>query len=207
MPSQSTVTWGEIVAQCGNYRDGFVAIFRQHEGQLTDEIDGQGRTVKVTVRSFALHMGIAEDTFRRWVTKSRSAGDLPTPRSKNDLTRDVTRAARHEPDAVVAGIMSAPAAHRDRIFHDLKLERAGIDTSPANRKAAAARAAEAVQPILTTLARTQITFCVQALEEAKECLAVALREGAVDGAALDQINKAHDDFVIMLAEASFVVSS
>jgi ParB-like chromosome segregation protein Spo0J len=48
-------------------RDGLVAVFREYEGQETDEKDDQGRTVKVTARSFAEHMGIPYETFRGWI--------------------------------------------------------------------------------------------------------------------------------------------
>jgi hypothetical protein len=61
------ITWSEIETECGDYRAGFVAIFRKYEGQPTDEKTEQGRPVKVTVASFARHAGIAERTFRRWV--------------------------------------------------------------------------------------------------------------------------------------------
>jgi Family of unknown function (DUF6192) len=61
------IRWSDIEAECGDYREGFVAIFRKYEGQPTDEKDGQGRTVAVTAASFARHMGIAEGTFKDWV--------------------------------------------------------------------------------------------------------------------------------------------
>jgi len=62
------VKWSDIEAECGDYRDGFVQTFRKYEGQPTDEKDAQGRTVKVTVASFAKHAGIPKTTFQRWVS-------------------------------------------------------------------------------------------------------------------------------------------
>lgn len=63
-----TVTWERITSECGDFRAGFVATFRKYEGQTTDERDGRNLPVKVTVTSFARHMGIAEATFRWWVS-------------------------------------------------------------------------------------------------------------------------------------------
>lgn len=62
------ITWSEIEAEAGGYREGFVAIYKKYEGLETDERDGRGAVVKVTKSSFATHMGIAERTFCRWVT-------------------------------------------------------------------------------------------------------------------------------------------
>lgn len=68
------IMWSQIEAECGDYRAGFVATFRKYEGLPTDEKDAQGRTVKVTVASFARHVGIAEGTFAEWV-KPRARPD------------------------------------------------------------------------------------------------------------------------------------
>lgn len=116
---QTTIKWGDILAECGNYRDGFVAIFRQYEGQPTDEKDAQGRVVKVTASSFAQHLGIDKMTFSRWVKRASGNSALPQPRSANDLGRDVTRAAKNAPDAVVTGIMNASEETQNAIIADL----------------------------------------------------------------------------------------
>jgi hypothetical protein len=72
------ITWEEIEAECDGYRAGFVSVYRKYEGQSTDKKDGQGRTVKVTVKSFARQIGIPESTFGDWVRKSRrTAAALP----------------------------------------------------------------------------------------------------------------------------------
>jgi len=74
----SSITWSQIEAECGNYRDGFVATFRKYEGQDTDERDGQNRVIKVTASSFARHVGIPERTFTRWVNTATSAIQAPS---------------------------------------------------------------------------------------------------------------------------------
>jgi hypothetical protein len=109
------IKWGDIIAECGNYRDGFVTIFRRYEGQPTDERDARG-VVKVTAKSFAEHMGIDPRTFTRWVAKHGLDSASKPPRSKGDFTRDVTRAARADTDAVVAGIMNAPEETQNAIY-------------------------------------------------------------------------------------------
>jgi hypothetical protein len=120
---QETIAWADIIAETGNYRDGFVAIFRKYEGLPTDEKDAVGRAIKVTVNSFAGHLGIAERTFARWV-KGSSATRANHPRSANDLGRDVKRAAVAAPSAVVDGIMAAPQETQDAILNELLDRRA-----------------------------------------------------------------------------------
>ena len=61
------IKWSEIEAECGDFRAGFVEIFRKYEGQPTDETDDYGRAVKVTVASFTRHVGISERQFGRWL--------------------------------------------------------------------------------------------------------------------------------------------
>lgn len=199
------VKWSEIEAECGDYRQGFVATFRKYEGQLTDEKDGQGRAVKVTASSFARHIGVDKKTFGRWVAVSSRGALTPLPRSKNDLTRDVLRAARHEPEAVVRGIMNAPQNVQDDIFHELKLRRAGEDRSPAARKAAEAGTHEAMAPMRRAIASTHTELCIQALNEAREALAEADAENAVSPEALTRIDRAHDAFVLTRHEVGFKV--
>ena len=194
MSQSIPIAWGDIVAECGNYRDGFVAIFRRYEGQPTDEKDGQGRTVKVTTKSFARHLGIDAETFRRWVLKSSGLSVSPQPRSHGGLVSDVRRAARHAPDAVVAGIMSAPESTVDAIFHELKLQRAGIDTSESNRKAADAWARTIVQPTARAVAAIGAATVAPMLRELTEDLGRAISDGALTDELLGDITEAFDEF-------------
>lgn len=61
------ITWDQITAECDGYRAGFVAVFHKYEGQETDERDESNRVVKVTVSSFAEHVGVPRSTFQQWV--------------------------------------------------------------------------------------------------------------------------------------------
>jgi len=66
------------------YQDGFVKVFREHEGAQvlnedgTEMQDGRGR-VFVTLSWFANEFGIDRTTFRRWM------GRIPTPDNLDDL--------------------------------------------------------------------------------------------------------------------------
>jgi len=54
------LTWADIEADVGPYRDGFVRVFLKYRGA---KVDG----VKLTKTAFANHFGIARETFRNWV--------------------------------------------------------------------------------------------------------------------------------------------
>jgi len=88
----TAIPWSQIEAECGDYRAGFVESFRKYEGQSTDEKDDQGRTVKVTMASFARHAGIPEQTFRRWVS-STNLVPLPGDNAAEDAPARAARAA------------------------------------------------------------------------------------------------------------------
>jgi transposase-like protein len=200
------ITWNEIIAECGNYRDGFVKVFRRHEGEATDEKDKQGRPIKVTIHSFAGHIGVNPATFHRWVRSSQREKTGRSERSKNDLTRDVLRAARSKPEAVVDAIMDAPDHVQDEIYHDLKLRRAGVDTSRAGRKGADAAAHARTEPIKRAMASSQAQLCVEALNDATEALQIFTSEGNVTQESMAEIDAAHEAFQFVLTEARFTVS-
>ena len=42
------ITWSEIIAECGEFRKGFVNTYLKHKGEETDERDESNRVVKVT---------------------------------------------------------------------------------------------------------------------------------------------------------------
>jgi hypothetical protein len=199
------INWNDIITECGDYKEGFVAVFRRYENQPTDERDALGRTVKVTARSFAVHMGIDPSVFRNWL-KNSVEGRSPQPRPISWQKRDVTRTATAEPTAVVDGIMAADTKTQDAIYHELKLRRAGIDTSEAGRKASVARTHQALEPVRRALASTGLVLCVQALTEAQEYLQKAISEGAATEEAMAPVNAAFEAFSFTLAEARFAVS-
>jgi len=103
------VSWAEIEAACGGYREGFVSVFRRYEGQPTDEKDAKNRTVKVTAASFSRHAGIPERTFRDWL---KTAAAAPA-RERGDREERGARTI----------LRDAPLEQVERIISDLPPER------------------------------------------------------------------------------------
>jgi hypothetical protein len=73
----------QIVAECDGYRAGFVAVFPKYEGQPTDDLDGQGRPLKVSRVTFARHLGISNVAFGRWVEKAEGSNSYSSPSTSN----------------------------------------------------------------------------------------------------------------------------
>jgi len=118
----------------------------------------------------------------------------------------VKRMARKDPASVAAAIMDAGTGASDQAFHELKLRRAGVDTSKANQKAANAFAHAQTEPIRRAVASTYVALCVQALKEATEDLQKAQEDGTLNNEAMAQISEAHEAFQFALTEARFAVS-
>lgn len=85
------VKWSEIDAKCdvveGGYRQQLVAIFKECEGEETDEVV-RGKPVFVTVTSFARHRNIARKTFADWVEKF-SPGGIRLANNPECVNKDV----------------------------------------------------------------------------------------------------------------------
>lgn len=73
------VTWQGLARQCGDYRAGFVRVFREHEGEI---IEGE----QCTAASFARHMGIAQQSFDRWLKGEDQ--DVPTTGTSRSSKKD-----------------------------------------------------------------------------------------------------------------------
>jgi hypothetical protein len=116
----TTITWSQIEtefeAETGDYRSRVIAIFRKYEGQDTDEKDGQGRTVKVTVTSFERHMGLGEETLRGWIKKQDRGGPVPA----RDRTREhINRMAPEEKVKLAAELLDGlPEDERTEVVAD-----------------------------------------------------------------------------------------
>jgi hypothetical protein len=210
MEEEPLIAWTDIVAECDNYKDGLVAVFRKYEGELTDELDGRGAPQKVSQNSFADHLKIPRETFKRWVRNvanpAQLGPDQKQARTAASHANVVKNMAKNDPAALVAAIESAGVSASDQVFHEHKLHRAGVDTSPAARKAANATAHAIARPMQQAIAETNVTLCVSCIDEATEYLQAALDEDAVGMRAVNQITKALEAFQSTLAEASFRVS-
>jgi len=204
------VAWCDIIAECGNYKTGFVATFRRYEGEPTDERDARGRVVKVTRTSFAEHMGIPVNTFHRWVqyvtvteSVSQEARQARTAVSHANVVKNM---AKNDPRAFADAVLSAGTSASDQAFHELKLRRAGVDTSRANKKAAEAGAHAIAEPFRKLVASTNVTLCIAALKDATESLEKALTEDVITGEVMAEVEAALEAFQFVLTEARFRVS-
>ena len=77
---------------CAAAADGIARVFRKYEGELTDEVDANGRPVRVTSRSFARHVGVPVKTLKAWV--ERSVNDDVAIVTELMADREVVRAYR-----------------------------------------------------------------------------------------------------------------
>jgi hypothetical protein len=201
------ITWSEIIGECGNYKAGLVAVFRKYEGLPTDERDGRG-TVKVTQESFARHMGIPIQTFRDWVKRATSTKFVEKAPERTAISHAnvVKNLTRKDPAALVDAIEQAGPAAADQALQELKLRRAGVDTSRAARKAADAAAHRQVEPIMEALAMTDIELCIAALKDATEHLQSAISAGVLTDETVTRIAVVFEAFQFTLTEARFGVS-
>ena len=194
------VTWNEISEECGDYKAGFIAVFRKYEGEPTDAKDARGRTIKVSVNSFCEHMKIPDKTFREWLRKSQGLAARTQPRNRRK------EAIRSDPDGTVDDIMDLPPKVQDRLFHELKLRRAGVDTSKAARKGADAAAHHMTEPFRQAMVSGHVALCVAALKDAREELTACTDEGLLTSEAVEKIGKANEAFQIDFMEARLATS-
>jgi hypothetical protein len=204
------ITWSEIIAECGEFRKGFVNTYLKHKGEETDERDESNRVVKVTESSFARHTGIPQQTFNQWVKEEvlldSSSTSAKQARGVAANTRAVKNLTRKDPAALADAVLSAGPEASGRAFHEIKLRRAGVDTSKANKKAANAWAHQQAAPIRQAIAVVDAELCIAALNDATTHLQTALNAGALNSENSTRINAAHEAFQFALTEALFNLS-
>jgi hypothetical protein len=138
---------------------------------------------------------------------AKTAGQTPDQRAlaarkeASTARRAHAKAALRDPEEAAKVIAALSDEALENVYHEARLVRAGEDRSPANRKAAAAAASNAVAPMKRAVATTHVALCVQALDEAAESLREVMAEDAVTAAALDRIERAYDRFATTLMEA------
>lgn len=210
------ITWAEIEAEADDlgFRERLVALYRKHEGKATDEKDGQGRTVKVTQRSFAIHMGIGEDSFRRWV-KQIQHGAGSAPDSTNQLLQRARYVAKRAPDQLVEAISELdPEAAADLIenalhatghkylaeeLRDQEFNRKLPplrDVNEADRKAIRAANREALEPLNNALESLKHVFLADQIDEITD----EIRKGHFTEEERSAIQAATDRLVLALME-------
>jgi hypothetical protein len=187
------ISWHQIVAECGNYKSGFVAVFRKYEGVTTDEVTAQGHVVKVTKGSFADHMGIPRNTFQGWVRRaedtefvSSNARQARTAASHASVAKNM---ARSKPSDLVDAIQAAGVGAEDQVYHELRQRRAGVDTSKAGRKASAAAADVMVQPFRSMLRKIEADTILPYLAALKDTIEEGIADGTLTEHKLDAIRQ------------------
>lgn len=162
------ITWDAITAECDGYRAGFVAVFRKYEGEPTDERDAQGRTVKVTLSSFAEHVGIPRQTFDRWVKNAkRSVTSSQRDRMEGRLGRRVAKnpnVAVEDKVGMLGDLMSDPKVLR------AYREQQAPTVSEADAKAAAAFAKAVTDPIARSASKLQVPMWLDQLRTMRDVL-------------------------------------
>lgn len=202
------IEWSAIEAECGDFRDGFVQTFRKYEGQVTDELDGAGRVVKVTIDSFARHTGIPRDTFRRWLDlkpemRGAAARHLRAAKgfaSKLEPEQKARLAEELLEDPDVAAQIRRPYDPNERT-RPLPPE-----VSIYDRKRAEAAAGEIGARITRGFAKVGLALAADAYREVVDALRQAIADDAVDTDALNALDAIHDEYVIARHEAGFKVS-
>lgn len=132
------VAWSQIEAECEGYRAGFVATFRKYEGLETDERDGRGAIVKVTVESFARHTGIPPATFRAWVRNANATTSVTIgPSTKQRAGWETRRLSPEERAELVDELINDDPHVADHIENVIATDPAS--TARVNQKAAQMR--------------------------------------------------------------------
>lgn len=140
---------------------------------------------------------------------AKTAGETAEARARaraketERIARQHAKAALKDPDQAAKVIASLPPQALEEVYHEARLTRAGVDTSPANRKAAKAKAHAAVAPLKQAIAKTSVALCIAALVEATDDLREAIDEDALTGASYRKVEKAYNTFSEVFMEAKF----
>lgn len=208
----ASIRWADIEAECGGYREGFVAIFRKYEGQATDERTAQGHVVKVTRTSFADHMGINPSTFHRWV----KATDLGVPARSDSEARgrdlrmeEAQRVARHHPEKLVEAIAELPEEHQNEIVRAVRMRQVNpeADHSPAHRKAVEAAVHEQFDPAIRKLGEMVAAGIADLLAEAADELEEAVEKGIDLSDQLPAIAEQVDRLALTVARLQYLAEA
>jgi hypothetical protein len=196
------IRWAEIEAEVGNYREGFVTTFRKYEGQATDEKDAQGRTVKVTVSSFARHMKIPVPTFRAWTKRATSTPVVPPERrlriDSNTTRKILQEAPLEQVEQIIAGLPKsrqqaiAAAAGNEYMKERQRQQEKERALTPRQREERERATTAITHPVKQAAAGFAALGIVGHLEQATEELQELLSDSSLTPRVLRQIEKASD---------------
>ena len=150
------------------------------------------------------------DALRKRASRmAKTAGETPdqrglrTRRERAATQRAEAKAALKDPEQAAKVIASLPPEALENAYHEARMARAGIDRSPANRKAAEAATARFVQPIKRAIATTSAALGIQALEEALRDLQDAHEEHALTPRLIERAERLTNEIANLLMEAKF----
>lgn len=169
------ICWSEIEAEAGGFREGLVTVFRKYEGMTTDEVDGQGRAVKVSQSSFARHMGINEKTFQEWVRKASGRLAARSERAGSWSEREAKAAAKAKAEAeakAAEALASALARQEKQAAEEArkaaeqaeKVKQAALAEAERKQKAALAKQAEEIRVAERSQAKAEAQKKLQDIE-------------------------------------------
>jgi hypothetical protein len=125
----------------------------------------------------------------------KTAGQTPDERRAATLRKTQQAAQAHakaalkDPEQAAKVIASLPTEALETVYHEARVARVGEDRSEPARKAAAARAREAVEPMRRAVSRTQEALVIQALDEAIDGLRDLIADGALTSRGFERIDK------------------
>lgn len=129
------INWTEIDAEVEafqeGYRSGFISIFKKYEGQETDERAANNKIVKVTVASFAARYGIADTTFRRWISEDENVTTAGTYSKPANFTERMAKAAA---EAAAQAKAEAEAAAQEQLAKALAEQKRAEEAKAADHR-------------------------------------------------------------------------
>jgi hypothetical protein len=125
---------------------------------------------------------------RKAIGTSVESRTTPTPTSNAAVVKEMARTSARD---LASTILKAGPAASDQVFHELRQQRAGVDTSPANRKAAEAKAGELGDAMVKYATHDLSCSGVAAvIDELNEKVAEAISKEQVSGRTLASIEQA-----------------
>ena len=166
-----------------------------------------GRPLRTVCREIG---GDGSNALRNRAQKlAKTAGETPdqralrTRRERAAVQRSEAKAALKDPEQAAKVMASLPPEALENAYHEARMARAGVDRSPANRKAAEAATARFVQPIKRAIATTSAALGIQALEEALADLQEAHEQHALTPRLIERAERLTNEIANLLMEAKF----
>jgi hypothetical protein len=174
-------------------------------------VDDYGRQLQTVCKD------IADDGWNALRSRAqrlaKAAGQTAAERARaaqRETAKREQRAAKavlKDPTQAAKVIASLPPQALEEVYHEARLARADVDTSPANRQAAKAAAHEAIAPMKRALSTTKAALGIQALREAREDITDAVESHSMTAHQVQTADRIVNDIANVLMEAKFTEAS